>query len=469
MTGVLVAVGPRWDSRLATAVEAARDLELTRRCPDLADLLAAAAAGLGRVAVVSDDLRGLDLTVVATLRGHGVEVVGAGTPGEESSERRLRQLGVEVVVPADTTSTDLALAVDRALAGAAGSPGSTLLPGPGHPHDPADPPGRPGGGGPSAHPTGHGSDRAVRGGGAGPGDPSPGADDGSPDDPRPEGVGIAPATGRVVVVWGPTGAPGRTSVALNLAAEAAGLGVPTLLVDADTYGASVAQALSLLDEAPGVAAATRAADQGTLDLPVLARLTPQVLPGLRVLTGLPRAERWPELRPAAVERVLQVARLLAALVVVDIGFNLEDDEELSYDTLAPRRNGVALAALAAADEVVAVGAGDPVGLQRLVRGLQSLSAVGTPPPQVVVNRLRASAVGPGPQAEVTAALERFAGVTPVAVVPDDAAAFDAALLTGRVLAEAAPTSPARTALRALAARLARVEAPARRRRARLGR
>ncbi len=263
---------------------------------------------------------------------------------------------------------------------------------------------------------------------------------------------------------GPTGAPGRTSVAVNLAAEAAALGVPTLLVDADTYGASVAQALSLLDEAPGVAAATRAADQGTLDLPVLARLTPQVLPGLRVLTGLPRADRWPELRSAAMERVLEVARLLAALVVVDVGFNLEDDEELSYDTLAPRRNGVALTCLAAADELVAVGAGDPVGLQRLVRGLQAVATLEAPAPTVVVNRLRASAVGPGPQAQVTAALERFAGLAPAAVVPDDPVAYDAALLAGQVLAEAAPASPARAALRELAARLAGVEAPTGRRR-----
>ena len=43
-------------------------------------------------------------------------------------------------------------------------------------------------------------------------------------------------------------------------------------MDADTYGGSVAQVLSLLDEAPGLAAAVRAADHGSLDLPGLARL-----------------------------------------------------------------------------------------------------------------------------------------------------------------------------------------------------
>ena len=43
--------------------------------------------------------------------------------------------------------------------------------------------------------------------------------------------------GTVVAVWGPTGAPGRTTVAITLADELARLGHETLLVDADVYGA----------------------------------------------------------------------------------------------------------------------------------------------------------------------------------------------------------------------------------------
>ena len=50
---------------------------------------------------------------------------------------------------------------------------------------------------------------------------------------------------------------GKTTIALNLAVAFAEKGRRTLLVDLDTYGASVAQVLSLLDEAPGVAAACR--------------------------------------------------------------------------------------------------------------------------------------------------------------------------------------------------------------------
>src|ERR1019366_10177289 len=46
--------------------------------------------------------------------------------------------------------------------------------------------------------------------------------------------------GRLVAVWGPTGAPGRTTVAVVLATEAARLGCPSLLADADCYGGVIA-------------------------------------------------------------------------------------------------------------------------------------------------------------------------------------------------------------------------------------
>jgi len=426
MTAVLTAVG-RWDSELATALEASRQVRIARRCADLADLLATAGAGLGAAAVVSDELRGLDLSAVARLRAVGLRVVGLSAPGEEASERRLRQLGITTVVPA---GSPLALLESALLhAGAAPRPEDSL-------DDELD------------------RGDFDRGGFDGDGWPDDGlAQNGwrvGGEDVPPQIDDEPRSPGRVVAVWGPTGAPGRTTVAVNIAAELAGFGVPTVLVDADTYGGSVAQALSLLDEGPGLVAAARAADQGTLDLPTLARLSPQVAGGMRVITGIPKAERWPEIRPAALERVLQLARSLAQVVVVDCGFNLEDDEELSYDTMAPRRNAATLTTLSLADEVLAIGACDPVGLQRLVRGLQELGTVAAPPPRVIVNRVRSGSVGPRPENRVTEALSRFAGVERVEFVPDDPRALDTAMREGRTLAECAPASPARSALRTLA-------------------
>lgn len=405
---VIAALDGPWESELVAAVEATAGYTMVRRCADLADLLAAAAAGHGQIALVSADLRALDRPALHELASHGVEAAGVVGPGDESGERRLRQLGLEVVLRADLASHE----IDDALDALDALDSLAAL-------DPAS------------------GSRARRDAGGGP-------------DTGDLEVTTPPRPSTVVAVWGPTGAPGRTTVALNLAAELA-VRAPTLLVDLDTYGASVAQLLGLLDEAPGVAAAARAADHGTLDVAVLARTAPEVGPGLRVLTGLPRAERWPELRAPSVAHLLATARELARFVVVDCGFAIEDDEELSYDTLAPRRNATTLTALAAADEVVVVGTADPVGLQRLVRAVQDLSERSEArTSRVVVNRVRAGAVGPRPEQRISEALGRFAGLDELTFLPCDQATVDAAVFAGTTLAEAAPQSELRRAIASLA-------------------
>lgn len=414
---VLTAVSHRWESELVTALEASASLTVVRRCADLADLLAAASVGLADVAVVSADLRSLDRAALHHLASHSVLVAGAIEPGDEPGERRLRQLGIDVVVHSDATPHELEEALEQL---------DSLT-------------------GPAALPFGE----AVAPNGAAA--PTGASATGTPGDGE---AWVPVEDARVIAVWGPTGAPGRTTVALNLAAELARSGARTLLVDADTYGSSIAQSLALLDEAPGVAAAARAADQGSLDLHSLARLAPEVSARLRVLTGIPRADRWPELRAAAVENVLTVARQLAECIVVDCGFAIEDDEELSYDTLAPRRNAATLTVLEHADELIVVGSAEPVGLQRLVRAVQDLGSIPSPTPRVVINKVRASSVGTRPQRRIAEALSRFAGMDDLAFLPWDQSSLDGAMFAGRSLVEFAPQSELRRALTDVAGRYA---------------
>ena len=415
---VLTAITGRWESRLVSGLEREREaVTVVRRCADLADLLATAATGQARAVVVSADLRWLDAAALTRLTGAECAVVALVEPGDGAARHRLHQLGVEQVLDADAPAAEVAAALQAAVEAHLRRPhrGATAS-------------------------TSYGDPRAALVGEV-QGTFVPSADDGS-------------GAGQVVVVWGPAGAPGRTTTAVSLAGELAAAGASTLLVDADTYAASIAQVLGLLDEAPGLAAAARAADHGTLDVHQLSRLAPQVLPGLRVLSGIVRAQRWPELRPASLSVVLCLCRRLADWTIVDTGFCLEQDEELSYDTAAPRRNGATLGAIDSADALVAVGSGDPVGLQRLVRGLQDLAEVTDRRPLVVITRVRGSAVGSGPGRRIREALERYAGVSDPVLVADDGDALDAALLAGRTLREAVPGSPARQAYVALARRLA---------------
>ncbi len=440
MKDVLTAVSPAWEAQVATALEHVPGITIARRCADVAELLSVAEAGLGDVAVVSFDLRDLDLEVVKRLQRRRVRVLGLHPAGDESAERRLRQLGVDAAALLDASAGELAAAVagevDLPARAEHGSTPGTASDGP------------------------TGGDDSSRAGRPQHGESSSGeTDESEPTQPTwaPEvrpGPHRPPERAPVLAVWGPTGAPGRTTIATTLAAEFAFRGVQVLLVDADTYGATVAQTLGVLDEAPGVAAACRAADLGTLDVPALAELAPEVMSGLRVLTGLPRADRWTEVRAGALERVLELARRLVEIVVVDCGFCLEDDEELSYDTLAPRRNESTLTALAASDAVIAVAGADPAGLQRFVRGVQELGTVPSGRPVPVVNRVRASAVGNRPEARIADSLRRFAGVEVAHFVPDDQVAVDAAVLAGRSVVEQAPGSKVRVAVSELATTLA---------------
>ena len=417
--------GAAWESALVGALDRAdHGVAVVRRCVDVAELLAAAATGTGQAALLSADLRRLDVDAVAHLEAAGVAVVGLVDPGDERAVERLRRLGVSHVLPADADPETIAQALREAVAGAReGSPGvadpRTALPVLGAPVQPED---------------------------------------------RPAGQG------RVVAVWGPLGAPGRTTVAVGVADEASRLGVSTLLVDADVYGGVVAQVLGLLDESPGLAGAARQASTGTLDGASLARLAWTVRPHLRVLTGLARADRWPELRPRAVTAVLDEARRLAEFTVVDCSFCLEEDEELSFDTAAPRRNGATLAVLQAADTVLCVSGADPVALQRTVRALGELREVlPDVEPVVVINQVRRGPVPGDARAEIAEALERFAGRGVGFFLPADRRATDSALAAGRTLAEVAAGSPLRTALRSLASAVAGVPEPATRRGLRAGR
>ena len=371
---------------------------VTRRCVDAVDLLGAAASGTARVAFVSAGLPRLAREAIARLEAAQVRVIGLAVEDDELSARRLRALDMPVVtLPGD----DLELAV-AAMAHAAADSRSLLE-----------------------------VSRASAGGSVSEAD--------------------APAPGRLVAVWGPTGAPGRTSVAVAIADESARAGTPALLVDADTHGGAVAAHLGLLDDVSGIVVACRQADAGSLDATALAAAARTVDGRLRVLTGIASPARWAELRPAALVRLWDACRATPGLTVVDAGFGLECDEELLHDTRSPRRHAATLTALAAADAVVAVGSADPVGVDRLLLGLEDLRRIHPDAAvRVIITRVRRSVLGADPEGQVREALSRHAGITDVTCVPDDRAAYDACLREGRTLAEVAPRSAARGVLREFA-------------------
>jgi Mrp family chromosome partitioning ATPase len=394
---------------------------VVRRCEELPELIAACQTGLARAAILTPGATDLTASLVERLRFAGVAVVALtdatadqGQPGPQHGRNQHTLDGIEYV---DSSADPAALAaavtraVERLESGDDRGRGSLAY------ADPLDLP--------------------------------------APAEPPPVDTSDGPGDGRISAVWSPPGAPGRTTVAINMAAELAAAGRSVLLVDADTYGASIGASLGLLDESAGLAQACRIADQGGFTSAALGRVTVSVaIKGgrLGVLTGITRPDRWPELRPAALGQVLEAARSHAEVTVIDCGFCLEADEELSFDTLAPRRNGAALRCLELADSVIAVGGADPIGVPRMVKALAELGdAVPTAVPIVVFNKVRAAAVGRSPETQLREAWERFGPSASIsAFLPVDHAAADQALLAGTALLETAAGSPLRRAIAQLA-------------------
>lgn len=402
---VVVSVPGPGEARLLAGWEPLRrELVVVRRCPDVADLLAAAGSGLARAVVVGADLPGCDSETVDALRrwGVGLLVLLPEGPEGEAAERRWRAVGALRFAGEGRPAADLAREVVLTVEALDGPDTSASV-------DPVLP------------------------------------------TELSSGPVLPVAPGRTLAVWGPHGSTGRTTVAVNLAAELAMVGQTVLLVDADTRGSAVGQALGLLDEAPGLLAAVRSAADGRLDAAVLQGHSAQLAPGLAVLTGAADPSRWSEVRPAAFRRVLEVGVGAHDWTVLDLSGGLDDPPDGMPN--GPSRDAVTATALEAADVVLLTAAADPVGLQRFLgtwARLPELAPAAVVVP--VVNRLRAAALGGAPGRRAAATLRRFGGVEDPVLLPEDTAA-DVALLAGRTLAETAPRSALRRALSDLAAQL----------------
>ncbi len=400
-----------WETALVIALSALADPNQdspVRRCVDVVDVLTGVGSGTVRSVVIDADFPQLDADVVARIVAGNVLVVGVCN--NEAGDRRLRQWGIQRVV--DVTVDDMNVTAERlaAVLAVTSSSGAAL------------------GVSQQPQPQLHAPFESIA--------PAP----------QPLSQPTNPV-GRLVAVWGPPGAPGRSTIALGIAESAARAGHSALLVDGDTHAPGIAPMLGIADEASGLIAACRHADRATLDVETLARLARSIDNRWRVLTGLPHADRWPEVRASSTNALLRTARALCEVTVVDVGASLTRDEELLNDTLVPRRDAVALTAIEAADVVVAVGGCEPVALTRLLSGIGALRELNaTAPLLVVVNRVRESALGPDGRKGLREFVAKASGAQSVKFVPYDRLAFDAAALRCRTVTEHAPGSKVVAAL-----------------------
>ena len=421
MTPVLLALTGLADESELVRVAAGADLTVIRRCVDAVDLLGAAASDPTCPVVIASTLPRLTPDVIARL-GHRVVV---GLAADALGTERLSRLGVDpVIVVSPAPATTMQQVADVCQAGVTPIAGDS-------PDDDRS--------------TAEAHTAAVT---AAVATPWPAAHvrpqaRSAPDQGLPVGMG----TGSVVTVWGPMGAPGRTTVAIGLAEALSDRGLRVCLVDADTYAPSVAMALGLVEETSGMSVACRQAEAGTLSPTSLASLTMSPRGAAhsrwRVLGGIAQASRWPDVRAAALDRLWQAARSSFDTVVVDVGFCLEEDD--SPGAWARQRNAAALSATAEADRLVVVGDGSGLGAARLLAAWPAVDRQSNGVPVTLV-RNRARGSGRAWQQAVASC-----GIPDVVDIPDDPRSVQGCWDRGQSLGEGARRSRARRAMVGLAA------------------
>ncbi|WP_345469744.1 hypothetical protein QMQ05_10245 [Glutamicibacter ectropisis] len=275
------------------------------------------------------------------------------------------------------------------------------------------------------------------------------------DDQRSAGKSEPSTQGKIVCFWSAPGSPGRSTLALNYAVEAAATGKSVVLLDADTYAASISIQLGLMDESASVAQICRIMDSGSTDINRLNAACSLVQVGdttVRVGTGIPRSSRWPEVRASALRRAALVFREHYDLVVLDIAPHIAMDEQLSFDTQAPQRNAVTVEVLRCSDEIFMVVQSDSIGIPRAIRAIDELEE-NHPElrPKIIFNRVSVSSSGRSPKRRLSEAWDRFGPMHDVVgFLPNDSAVCSASVLAGSPLLEIAPKSSLRTEIRSLA-------------------
>ena len=390
---ILAAAELRQEPDLIAGASAA-GVRVVRRCVDAVDLLAAAAVDTVVAVVVSAGLSRLSADVVGRL-GPTRQVIGLAEDPLDSTA--LDGYGVRTVVPIAAVADETWRSIRTALAGSARA---------------ADEYG--------VWTTGVWSD------------------DGAP-------AQRADVAGQVIIVWGPIGSPGRTTLAMGLSEAIAESGRRVCLVDADTYAPSIALTLGIAEDSGGLLGACRLAENGLLDESSVVAATRRIRGSWHVLAGIPAAKRWQELSPSALGRVWDCVRGAFGVTVIDIGFCIEDDP--SPAAWVRRRNCAAVSALAAADHVVVVADASAMGAARLISAWPALTDATSLPTTIVRNR----SDGRRSSAAWDDALRRFGVAASVRAVPADAKSLDFCWSRGRSLGERARRSPLRRSLNGLAA------------------
>ncbi|MFY7841168.1 MAG: AAA family ATPase [Actinomycetes bacterium] len=360
-TNILLALTDQtWQLQVMTALNDNSQIKIRRRCVDSVDLMSAIHLGLANKVVISAGFENLNSTTISSAKKLGCDVYGIYLENDVDSLEKLVGVGVKRNFAIDETD------VEKSLKGLI----NLLL------------------------------------------------NVSEIDKFSNELEDLSQVPG-LVCVWGTNGSPGRSSVAINLSFSLASKNFPTLLVDLDAIVPSLAPALGLISEVPGVSSLVHDALKGRLSQESIEKNVIEVNPGLHVLTGISNPKRWPELRTEGLIQVLKLCSQMYANIICDLSAVLPESTDSSLnDVDIFRRFDHIPKVLEISSRNIFVLSATPLSLIRASEALEALQEINKSEPLIILNKVNEINLGQKYESTVEAILGRWVNSGSIYRIPD---------------------------------------------------
>ena len=360
-TNILLALTDQtWQLQVMTALNDNSQIKIRRRCVDSVDLMSAIHLGLANKVVISAGFENLNSTTISGAKKLGCDVYGIYLENDIDSLEKLVGVGVKSNFAIDETD------VEKSLKGLI----NLLL------------------------------------------------NVSEIDKFSNELEDLSQVPG-LVCVWGTNGSPGRSSVAINLSFSLASKNFPTLLVDLDAIVPSLAPALGLVSEVPGVSSLVHDALKGRLSQESIEKNVIEVNPGLHVLTGISNPKRWPELRTEGLIQVLKLCSQMYANIICDLSAVLPESTDSSLnDVDIFRRFDHIPKVLEISSRNIFVLSATPLSLIRASEALEALHEINKSEPLIILNKVNEINLGQRYESTVEAILGRWVNSGSIYRIPD---------------------------------------------------
>jgi hypothetical protein len=360
-TNILLALTDQtWQLQVMTALNDNSQIKIRRRCVDSVDLMSAIHLGLANKVVISAGFENLNSTTISSAKKLGCDVYGIYLENDVDSLEKLVGVGVKSNFAIDETD------VEKSLKGLI----NLLL------------------------------------------------NVSEIDKFSNELEDLSQVPG-LVCVWGTNGSPGRSSVAINLSFSLASKNFPTLLVDLDAIVPSLAPALGLISEVPGVSSLVHDALKGRLSQESIEKNVIEVNPGLHVLTGISNPKRWPELRTEGLIQVLKLCSQMYANIICDLSAVLPESTDSSLnDVDIFRRFDHIPKVLEISSRNIFVLSATPLSLIRASEALEALQEINKSEPLIILNKVNEINLGQKYESTVEAILGRWVNSGSIYRIPD---------------------------------------------------